>query len=180
MKLLVLLGVLLSTVLCLDGPCNSYKREVENEAYRECMYYDTEGHPTVGIGCNLDEPGARSKLESVGADFDAVKSRRQCLTDSQIKTLFQRDMDTAVSDVKKWISNWSSLGLPQQSALADMSFTMGLTRLRTFVRMKAAIERGDFNGAADEMKNSKWCREQAPNRCARDIRCMKSGIHEHL
>lgn len=42
------------------------------EGVRRCTYTDTTGHKTIGIGYNLDQPGARQELENVGANFDQV------------------------------------------------------------------------------------------------------------
>jgi len=46
----------------------------ESEGNKPCMYKDTLGHPTIGIGFNLDRSDAREKITSVGADYDNVKS----------------------------------------------------------------------------------------------------------
>ena len=172
MKVLVLVAVLLPAAFCLDGPCNSYDREKLNEGYRTCVYKDPVGIPTIGVGFNLQKFGARSEIESVGANYDAVLNGSQCLTDSQIKELFDKDMDSAVSCVEGWVSNWSSIGTSRQSALADMSFNLGCGGIREFVSMKAAIERGDYSGAASDMKSSLWC-SQVGSRCSRDIDCME-------
>ena len=175
MRVLLLLAIALPAALSLEGPCNSYDREKLNEGYYECVYEDPIQHlPTIGVGCNLDKPGARSEIESVGADYDAVLNGSQCLTDSQIEKLFRQDMDTAVDCVSGWVSNWSSIAEPQQSALADMAFNLGCSKLKKFVKMKAAIEKGDYSWAANEMRNSLWC-GQVGDRCSRDIDCMKTA-----
>lgn len=172
MKVLTFLLVLVVPAFCLDGPCNSYDREKINEGYKPCVYKDSMGIPTIGVGFNLKKFGAREEIQRVGADYNALLNGSQCLKDNQIKELFERDMDTAVSCVSSWISNWSSIGTSRQSALADMSFNMGCATIHQFVSMRAAIEKGDYSAAVKGMEGSLWCR-QVGSRCERDVDCMK-------
>lgn len=167
---MLVLAALLPAVLC--GECNSYEREKLNEGYRTCVYKDPVGIPTIGVGFNLEKFGAKAEIESVGANYSAVLNGSQCLTDSQIERLFDRDMDTAVSCVSGWISNWSDIGSERQSAVADMSFNLGCGGVREFVSMKAAIEKGDYSTACAYMRSSLWC-SQVGSRCDRDVNCMK-------
>ena len=37
-----------------------------HEGKRRCVYTDTMGHPTIGIGYNLDNAGARDELKKIG------------------------------------------------------------------------------------------------------------------
>ena len=156
-----------------SGPCNSYEAEKLNEGYYLCAYTDSRGLRTVGIGFNLEKPGARSRIASVGADYDKVKSGSQCLRDSQIQTLFWQDMQIAVSCVSSWLPNWSLLRDGPKSAVVDMAFNLGCTGLQAFQKMKAALAQNSPNYpvAAAEMKNSLWC-SQVKGRCTRDMNCM--------
>ena len=157
------------------GTCNSYEREKLNEGYRTCVYKDSLGIPTIGVGFNLKKFGARSEIEEVGANYDAVLNGSQCLTDSQIERLFNRDMDTAVSCARGWLSSaWSNIGSDPQSAVSDMSFNMGCATLMEFVSMKRSLEKNppDYAGARESMEGSLWCR-QVGSRCNRDLDCMK-------
>ena len=159
----------------LSGPCNAYKREIENEGYRTLRYFDTEGIPTIGVGHNLNKSSSQQQIENVGADYDEVLNGRQALTKSQIKTLFYMDMRTAVECAMNWLPTWSSLGLGPQSAMADMAFNLGCTRLRRFNCLWRALSRSppDLQEAIAEMRDSKWCRDDVPRRCERNVRCMQ-------
>ena len=130
------------------------------------------GHPTIGVGFNLDKFGAREEIASVGADYNAVRNGSQCLKDSQIETLFNKDMDTAKSCVESWLSDAGSLGSGPRSAVNDMAFNMGCATLHEFVSMRKALENKDYSAAVESMKNSAWCR-QVGYRCDRDVACMK-------
>lgn len=158
----------------LSGPCNSYEREKLNEGYHTHVYMDSEGIRSIGVGFNLEKAGAQEQIESVGADYDEVLSGREGLTDSQIQALFDQDMNTAVSCASLWLPQWSILGLSPQSAIADMAFNLGCTRLAGFKCLRKALSRSppDFKWAVEEMRDSKWC-DQVGARCDRDIACMQ-------
>ena len=172
MQLVALLVLLSTSFVALEaGECNSYDREKLNEGYRTCVYKDSVGHPTVGVGFNLDKFGAKEEIESVGANYYAVRNGSQCLTDSQIERLFDKDMDSAVGCASSWVSNWGSLGSGPQSAIADMAFNMGCATLHEFTSLRSALEEKDYSSAAADMKASLWCR-QVGYRCDRDVACM--------
>ena len=164
----------------LSGPCNSYDVEKVNEGYRKCVYPDPlhQNIPTIGVGFNLKKDGAQAQIKGVGADYNAVLNGSQCLNDSQIQTLFNEDMATALSCGASWLPKWSSLGVGPQSAVADMAFNMGCGCLKGFICMKAALDRNpiDFQWAAEEMKDSKWCTDVKSQRCGQDIQCMMQGL----
>ena len=180
MKSLVALALFTATFLffgegvhSLSGKCNSYTREKLNEGYFRCVYNDPLGIPTIGVGFNLRKSGARQRITNVGANYDNILRRRECLNNYQIMDLFDDDMAEAVQCASSWLSKvWSKMGTTRQSAVADMAFNLGCSRLRLFKNMKAALEREDYAKAAAEMRNSRWCR-QVKSRCDRDIDCMK-------
>ena len=156
----------------LSGECNSYEREKLNEGYRTCVYKDSEGHPTIGVGFNLDKFGARAEIESVGADYNALLNGSECLKDDQIEKLFDKDMESAVGCASRFVSNWGELGSTRQSALADMAFNMGCGTLGTFHTLRADVEAKEYSAAAKDMRASLWCR-QVGSRCDRDVSCME-------
>ena len=172
---LALTAVLLfEDVQSLSGKCNSYEREKINEGHFRCVYKDPRGIPTIGVGFNLKKSGARMRITNIGANYKNILRKSECLTDSQIKDLFDDDMAEAVQCARSWLSKvWSKLGSTRQSVIADMAFNMGCSSLKQFKRMKAAIEEQDYTKAAAEMRNSRWCR-QVKSRCDRDIKCMQS------
>lgn len=167
----------LVSVHSLSGTCNSYEREKLNEGYKPRVYMDTEGHPTVGIGFNLDKANARKQLSSVRADYDSIRAGTATLDDYQIRSLFYSDMEDAVNCASSWLSDraWSRMSTDRKSAVADMAFNLGCAGLKKFKKMKAALERQDYSRAAAEMKDSDWC-VQVGRRCVRNVDCMTEGL----
>ena len=158
MKSFVLISAILIVILfcvevhSLNGKCNSYEREKLNEGHFPCVYNYPLGIPTVGVGFNLRKSGAKQRITSVGANYHRILKKRECLTDSQIRDLFDDDMAEAVHCAKSWLSSvWSQLGTTRQSAVADMAFNLGCSRLKQFKKMKAAIKSQDYTKAATEM-----------------------------
>ena len=54
-----------------------------------------------------------------------------------------------------------------------MMFNMGRPRLSKFRGMRAAVDAGDWNRAADEMVDSRWC-QQVTNRADRLVNRMRN------
>jgi GH24 family phage-related lysozyme (muramidase) len=146
----------------------------QEEGDRQHVYVDTAGHPSVGIGFNLDRSDARSQLASVGADYDAVRAGTQDLTQGQIDQLFQHDVSTAVSTAQNYYSGFDQLDPTRQRVLTDMAFNLGPTRLAGFQNLHTALVNGDWNAAANEMQNSAWA-TQVGDRATNLINQMRTG-----
>ena len=159
----------------LNGTCNSFDMEVFNEGNKPCVYNDHLGSPIIGVKFNLEREDAKQswRMAKIEADFSLVRTGTACLSNDQIRRLFHHDMMVAVQCASKWLSSaWSRMSIDQQSAIADMAFSMGCSRLKTFKKMKAALQRQDYRRAEDEMVDSRWCR-QVRTRCVRATDCMK-------
>ena len=115
-------------------------------------------------------------MSAVGANYDEILTGTAALTDYQIRTLFNDDMANAVWCASYWLSQvWGQMSTDQKSAVADMAFNLGCSGVQKFRNMKSALLRGDYDGAAAEMRYSKWCK-QVKSRCDRNIDCMKGGL----
>ncbi len=128
----------------------------KHEGRRHGVYLDTEGHPTVGVGFNLDRPGARGVLASVRASYGAVRAGSQKLTDAQIDALLVRDIADSVVSARAVCPSFDALPEGAQLALIDMAFNLGRAGLARFRAMLAAIASGDFSTAAAEALDSRW------------------------
>ena len=149
-------------------------RIAEYEGKRAHVYTDTAGHPSVGIGVNLDRHGAKEALEAVGADYDKVRAGEQDLTDDQISKLFQQDLNQAISDAGSAVSNFSTLNDPRQFVVVDMIFNLGSAGFGQFHHAISAIESQDWETAGEQMKQSSWY-SQVGHRAENDVEMMKTG-----
>ena len=136
-----------------------------HEGRRRHVYVDTEGHPSVGVGLNLDREGAKRALELVGADYAAVRAGKADLTEHQIDLLFAADWTSARHSAEIAVPSFAELPRPIQVVLIDMAFNMGLgsatkgSGLLGFHKMIRACVLRDWAAMAFEMSASKWAKQ---------------------
>ena len=117
---------------------NLLKQIVRHEGSRNKMYLDSEGVETIGVGHNL---------------------RDRPISDRAIMVILEDDIEAAVLDLVLQFPWFKSLDEVRRGVLINMSFNLGITRLKRFERMIAAIKTENWQLAADEMINSKWARQ---------------------
>ncbi len=112
-----------------------------HEGYVDEVYLDSEGEPTCGWG----------HLLAVGSKVP--------LSVSQI--FFERDFKQAKADLKTLTSTHSlpNIGQVRKAVLLGMLFQMGLSGVKGFEKMIAALMDKNWNKAADEMLDSKWAKQ---------------------
>lgn len=113
------------------------------------------GRLTIAVGRNLNDRG---------------------LADDEIDYLFANDLVIALQICQGLYPSFASFTPARQAALISMAFNLGKPRLAGFRRMRAVINRGNWQGAADEAENSLWAR-QARHR-ATDIAVRLRGVHK--
>jgi len=126
------------------------------EGYSQKMYFDSLGIPTIGIGFNLSEKNASNRLYQVGANYTKIMSKEQNLNDSQVRYLFNEDVNCAEKSARKLIKSYNSQPEIVQRIVCDMLFNMGESRFGGFKKTIAAIEKRNYILASEEMKDSKW------------------------
>lgn len=111
-----------------------------HEGYRDRVYLDSEGLPTVGYGHHLYVGSmiCRDIAEKL-LDIDLSETAAEFLKIHPDKT---RPLNTA-----------------RRRVICNMIFNMGLSRVLGFKRMWAAIQAEDWDGAAREMLDSKWAKQ---------------------
>ena len=126
------------------------------------VYLDHLGLKTVGIGhlCRGSDP--ESTLD-VGTP----------VSEERVMELFDKDMSWTFRDCIRLLPEFNDLPDEVRLIVANMMFNLGAKRLSGFSRLLAAIEREDWNSAADEMVDSKWHR-QVPGRSGRLIARMRA------
>jgi GH24 family phage-related lysozyme (muramidase) len=119
------------------------------------IYKDHLGYPTFGIGHLVLESDPE-----YGQDVGTAVSEERTIE------CFEHDVQSVLKDCKKLHEGWD--GYPQEvkQVIANMMFNMGLTRLSKFNNHNAALQSGDWNGAAVEGRDSRW-HKQVTNRAER-------------
>jgi lysozyme len=114
---------------------------VLNPEGRHVSYLDTEKLLTGGIGHLLSAEEREKYPEGTP------------IPDKVVNQWFEEDLKQAQKDADKFFRSDD----PEiRSILTNMAFNLGRTRLNKFKRLRAALEQGDLDAAAFEMKNSKW------------------------
>lgn len=127
-----------------------------HEGYRERVYLDSLGFPTVGYGHCLS-PGS-------------------CITGQIAELLLDMDLAEVELDFAKLsFARRSALNPARTMVIKDMLFNLGFPRVLQFRAMWDAIERGDFEAAAKEMLDSKWAR-QVGARATELAAIMRTGV----
>jgi len=145
----------------------------ENEGYKPEVYTDTTGNRTIGIGFNLEDANNKKVLKDMGIDINDVFAGKP-LEEKQIIGLYNHSLRQAFSDAQQFDPGFARRPEPVKKAIVDMAFNLGLTKLNTFEKMKAALGQNDYSRAADEMVDSKWYK-QVKSRGPRTVALMRQA-----
>jgi len=145
------------------------------EGRRNQTYIDTMGHPTVGVGFNLDANGAQAAIEALGLDYDQVRAGTQTLTDAQIDALLEQTVNRAVDDAHTPIPGFDNVPGDKQIVIVDMIFNLGLAGFSKFAQTIKAINRQDWLTASQQMQQSAWF-HQVGRRAQADVDMMAGRI----
>lgn len=104
-------------------------------------YQDSLGYWTIGVGHLID----RSKG---GAIPEAIS-----------RQLLDHDIQQAQAELTTAFPWTSSLDEVRRGALVNMAFNLGIHGVSEFSHMLAALEAGDFEGAANDILASEWAKQ---------------------
>lgn len=124
----------------------------KHEDRRYVVYIDTEGHPTIGVGHNLDA---------------------KPLSDRAVDVILEDDIADALKLLDTMLPWAKSLDDVRYRVLAEMSFNMG-SKLLQFKQTLASVKRGDYDLAASQMLQSKWA-SQVKGRAVTLATMMRTG-----
>ena len=115
-------------------------------------YKCTSNKLTIGIGRNLEDVG---------------------ISEHEAEFLLMNDMDTYMTAAKSY--NWyAGLNDARKAVIVNMLFNMGQTNFNKFLKMKQALDVGDYPEAAVQMLQSKWAK-QVKGRSAELSKQMETG-----
>jgi len=126
-----------------------------DEGYKNEIYLDHLGYPTVGIGhlITKNDPEYGSPIGTL-------------VSGERVIELFLEDIESSVRDCKKLFADFESYSDNIQRVLVNMMFNLGYTKLLKFRKFRAAVESRDWKQASIEGLDSLWAR-QVPNRARR-------------
>lgn len=126
------------------------------------IYKDHLGIPTFGVGHMVLKTDPEHG-QPVGTKVSLQR----------INECFSKDLKSVILDCNRLHSDFDDLPEQAQRVLANMTFNLGLPRLRKFIKMNKKIEERDWIGAALEGQDSKWF-TQVPARAGRLMRRLKA------
>ena len=125
----------------------------KHEGLELMPYKDSKGKLTIGVGHNLDANGVSLHVAEI---------------------MLQEDINIAIVGLEHIFKDlWYTLPKPVQSVMIDMMFNLGYPRFSGFKKMIAAIKIGDWEEAAKEAEDSRWCK-QLPTRCKDDANMLRT------
>lgn len=133
-----------------------YSHLKRDEGLRTKPYRDSVDKLTIGYGRNLDDVG---------------------ITEEEASILLKNDIDKTIEYVNLNIPQVSEKPWRVQLGLYNMAFNLGIAGLLKFTKMLDAIDKDDFERAADEALDSKWA-AQVGIRAARIADLFKGAARE--
>jgi GH24 family phage-related lysozyme (muramidase) len=123
-------------------------------------YRDHKGYLTVGVGHLVTRNDPVLK-RIAGKNYSAVISGRVPLNDSQMKQLFDYDVQSKIKLAKSKVRNFDSLPTAVQNAIVDGFFRGDLSGSPNTLEL---MNSGDFKAAAVEYLNNNEYRESKKER----------------
>jgi len=124
-----------------------------DEGMRLKPYPDSMGVLTIGVGRNLRDVG---------------------ITKGEAYQMLHNDIDRVTQELDEHLPWWSTLSEVRQRVLVNMCFNLGYARLLGFRSALAAMQIGDWEGAASGMMASQWANQVGP-RAVRLAAMMRTG-----
>jgi GH24 family phage-related lysozyme (muramidase) len=115
------------------------------------------GKITIGVGHNLD---ARP------------------LSTDVLELILEEDIEAALCGCERLFSAFHALSENRKLALLDMCFNMGEGALAEFARLRDAIEKADFERAAEEVRRSAYFK-QVPARATRKEAMIAGDVYPY-
>ena len=130
----------------------------KHEGVRDKVYLCSAGYETIGVGRNISEDGLG-------------------LSDDEIDYLLSNDIKRVREELTEEYYWFAGLDEARQDAMIDISFNLGQTRLRGFVKALEAMSREEFENAADEFIDSRWS-EQVGDRAVEVTEIIRTGEYQ--
>ena len=126
-----------------------------HEGVRSKVYMCSANFETIGVGRNISESG-------LGLSTD------------EIDYLLNNDINRVREELTDEYFWFPALNEARQAAMIDISFNLGATVLRNFVKSLDAMANEKFDLAADEFIDSRWAK-QVGNRAIEVTEMIRTG-----
>lgn len=133
------------------------KRLYDDEGYKECVYQDSLGYFTIGVGICVDK-----RVEGAG------------LQEEEINYILKNRINILHVELLNY-SFYKNQKFPRQAALLNMAFNMGVGGLLGFKKMIKALENKDYEKAALEATRSRWAEQVQKSRVYFVYKTLKDG-----
>lgn len=129
----------------------------KHEGYRDIIYTDSLGYKTIGYGHLVIEDGFIPGVQ---------------YSKKELEEVFEKDFAIAVEGANKLLGDFD-IDDDAFGVVVEMCFQLGFPRVLKFKFFLAALQKQDYEKAAEEMLLSKW-HEQTPARCQELSNIMRS------
>lgn len=126
------------------------------------IYLDHLGLPTFGIGHLVTKDDPEHGMD-VGTE----------VSEERVAEVFESDVQVTLDECQRLYSDFDDLPEEVQLIIANMMFNMGRPRLSGFKKFNACVGDRDWEGAAEEMIDSRWY-HQVTNRAERLVQRMRN------
>ena len=123
-----------------------------HEGLRLRPYRCAKNHLSIGYGFNLDA----WELPHEVASYYHIHGR---ITEGMADYLLDLQIGIAVHDCRDLYPGFDGFSEARRAALTDFLYNMGSTRALKFTRMRRAIIAGDWNEAAEQVRDSAYWRQ---------------------
>ena len=129
-----------------------------HEGVRDKVYMCSAGYETIGVGRNISESGLG-------------------LSNDEIEYLLKNDIERCRNELLGEYDWFKDLDSVRQDAMIDLSFNIGQTKLRTFVKALGHMATGNYGEAGQEFYRSRWA-EQVGDRSLEVCQMISSGEYQ--
>ena len=126
-----------------------------HEGSEKFCYKCSAGYETIGVGRNISKSGLG-------------------LSDNEIDYLLQNDVSRVTSELSRKYDWFDDLDSVRRDAMIDISFNLGQTKLRSFVKALDAMANKKWEEAANQFMDSRWSR-QVGNRAKELTEMIRTG-----
>lgn len=128
------------------------KMLLRHEGWRKKKYRCSQGRWTIGVGWNLD-------AWSLPSDIAVYLEVHGEITEGMIERLLDISVETATRQCRDIYPGFDGFGEARRFALVDFVYNVGGFGALGFKKMRKAIIAGDWQEAAEQIRDSEYWRQ---------------------